>query len=168
MLITPTPRWLGYAWCVWSWRLMHDNLFVYWSVCDVTILRSSFHADNSNAKMVVLCLMRMIKKVDTWYSFRLLIGVWFKKILTGRLIAPNRSFAQKLSLYHSIKRVTASVYNCSCRICNESKTKVPSSCDFVIESLGFCTLWRVYECHTRLDYYFARWLEALVFNNTEP
>ena len=50
VLITPTPRWLGYAWCVWSWRLMHDNLFVYWSVCDVTILRSSFHVDNSNAK----------------------------------------------------------------------------------------------------------------------
>ena len=38
------PRWLGYAWFVWSRRLMHDNLFVYWSVCDVTILCSSFHA----------------------------------------------------------------------------------------------------------------------------
>ena len=45
MLVTPTPRWLGYAWCVWSWRLMHDNLLVYWSVCDVTILCSSFHVD---------------------------------------------------------------------------------------------------------------------------
>ena len=56
MFITPTPRWLGYTWCVWSWRLMHDNLFVYWSMCDVTILRSSFHVDNSNAKMFGLCL----------------------------------------------------------------------------------------------------------------
>ena len=66
MLITPTPRWLGYAWCVWSWRLMHDNLFVYWSVCEVTILCSSFHFDNSNDKMAGLCLMRMIMKVDAW------------------------------------------------------------------------------------------------------
>ena len=45
---------------------MHDNLFVYWSVCDVTILRSYFHVYNSNAKMVVLYLMRMIMKVDAW------------------------------------------------------------------------------------------------------
>ena len=36
-----------------------------------------------------------------------------------------------------IKRVTASVYNCSCSVCNETKTKVPSSCDFVIETLVF-------------------------------
>ena len=168
MLITPTPRWLDYAWYVWSWRLMHDNLFVYWSACDLTILFSSFHVANSNATMVGLCLTRMIMKVDAWYSFRVLIGVWSRQILTGRLIAPNRSFAHKLSRYHSIKRVTASVYNCSCSFCNKSKTKVPSSCDFVIGSLGFCTLWRVYECHTRLDYSFARWTEALFFNNTEP
>ena len=46
--------------------LMHDNLFVYWSVCDVTILRSAFQIYNSNAKMVVLYLMRMIMKVDAW------------------------------------------------------------------------------------------------------
>ena len=147
---------------------MHDNLFVYWSVCDVTILCSSFHVDNSKASMVGLCLTSIIMKVDAWKSFRVLIAVWCKQILTGRLIAPNRSFALKLSLYHCIKLVTASVYNCSCSICNESKTKVPSSCVFVIESLGFCTLWRLYECHTRLDYYFARWTEALVFNNIEP
>ena len=168
MLITPTTKWLGYAWCVWSWSLMPDNLSVSWSVCDVTILCSSFHVENSNAKMVWLCLMRMIMKVDAWYFFCELIGVWCKQILTGRLIAPNRSLTHKLSLYHSIKRVTASVYNCSCSVCNEIKTKVPSSCDSVIESLGFCTLWRVYECHNRLDYYFARWADALVFNNTEP
>ena len=168
MSITPLPRWLGFAWCLWSWRLMHDNLFVYWSVCDVTILCSSFHVDNSNAQMVGLCLMRMIMKVDAWLFFRVMIGVWCKHILTVRLIAPNRSFAHKLSLYHSIKRVTVSVYNCSCSVCNESESKVPSSCDFVIGSLCFCTLWPVYECDTRLDYYFARWTEALVFNNTEP
>ena len=168
MLITPKPRWLGNAWCVWSRRLMHDNLFVYWSVCDVTILRSSFHVDNSNAKNVRLRLMCMVMKVDAWKSFRVMIDLWSKQILTGRLIAPIRSFSHKLSLYHSSERVTASVYNCSCSVCNESKTKVPSSCDFVIESLGFCTLWRVYECHTRLDYNFARWTESLVFNNTEP
>ena len=168
MLITPMPRWLGYAWRVWSWMLMHNNLFVYWSVCDVTILPSSFHVDKSNAKMLGLCLTRMIMKVDALYSFRVLIGVWCKQILAGILIAPNRSFAHKLSLYHSIKRVTASVYNCSCSVCNESKTKVLPSCDFVIESLGFCTLWRAYGCHTRLDYYFALWTEALVFNNIEP
>ena len=47
-------------------KIDDDNLFVYWSVCDVTILRSSFHVDNSNAKMVGLCLMRMIMKVDAW------------------------------------------------------------------------------------------------------
>ena len=35
ILITPTPRWLGYAWCVWSRRLMQDNLFFYWSMCNV-------------------------------------------------------------------------------------------------------------------------------------
>ena len=63
MLIIPTPRCLVYGWCVWSWRLMHNNLFVYWSVCDVTILRCSFHVDNSNAKMVGLCLI--------WYVWSL-------------------------------------------------------------------------------------------------
>ena len=99
MLITPTPRWLGYAWCVWSWRLMHDTLFVYWLVCDVTILCSSFLVDNSNAKMVGLCLMRMIMKVDASKSFRVLIGVWCKQNLTGRLIAPNRSFSLINYLY---------------------------------------------------------------------
>ena len=62
-------------------------------------------------------------KVDAWESFRVLIGVWCKQFLTGRLIAPNRYFSYKLSLYHSIKRATASVYNCSCSVCNESKTK---------------------------------------------
>ena len=45
---------------------MHDNLSVYWSVCDVIMLRSSFRVDNSNAKMVGLCLMRKIMKVDAW------------------------------------------------------------------------------------------------------
>ena len=45
---------------------MHDNLFVYLSVCDVAILCSSFHVDKSNAKMVEFCLMRMIIKVDAW------------------------------------------------------------------------------------------------------
>ena len=43
---------------------MHDGLFVYGAVCDVTILCSSFHVDNSNAKVVGLSLMRMIMKVD--------------------------------------------------------------------------------------------------------
>ena len=89
------------------------------------------------------------------------------QIPTGRLIAPDRSFAHKLCLYNSNKRVTASVFNFSCSVCIESNTKVPSWCDFVIESFGFCTLWRVYECHTRLDYYFAQWTDALVFNNTQ-
>ena len=45
---------------------MHDNLLVYWSVCDVTILRCSFQVDNSNAKMVGLSMMRMIMKNDIW------------------------------------------------------------------------------------------------------
>ena len=45
---------------------MHDNIFVFWSVFGVTIVCSSFHVDNSNAKMVGLCLMRMIMKVDAW------------------------------------------------------------------------------------------------------
>ena len=45
---------------------MHDILFEFWSVCDVTILRSSFLVDNSNAKMDVLCLTRMIMNVDAW------------------------------------------------------------------------------------------------------
>ena len=45
---------------------MHDIHFEYWSVCDVTILRSSSHVDNSNAKVVGLCLTRMIMKVDAW------------------------------------------------------------------------------------------------------
>ena len=45
---------------------MHDDLFVFWSVCDVTILCSSFQDDNSNAKMVGLFLMRMIMEIDAW------------------------------------------------------------------------------------------------------
>ena len=45
---------------------MHDNILVYWSVCVVTILCSSLHVYNSNAKMVGLSLMRVIMKVDAW------------------------------------------------------------------------------------------------------
>ena len=45
---------------------MRDNLFLFWSVFDVTILCSSYHVDNSNAKMLGLVLMRMIMKVDAW------------------------------------------------------------------------------------------------------
>ena len=52
------------------------------------------------------------------------------------------------------------VFSCSYSVCIDSNIKVPSLCDFVIESFGFCTLWRVYECHPRLDYYFAQWLDA--------
>ena len=45
---------------------MDDNLYVFWSVSDLTILGSSLQVDNSNTKMVGLCLMRMIMKVDAW------------------------------------------------------------------------------------------------------